>query len=207
MTKICVLYARVSTPTQDPMLQLADLRQYAQQRQLQIYKEYVDQGISGSISSRPQLNLLMDEARKRKFDTVLVWRFDRFARNSQHLINVFKEFKSLGIDFISYRENIDTSTPMGEAMFTVISAMAQLERDIISERVQAGLTKAKQNGIQLGRPIRQFRTELALELRSQGKSVREIASLLNIPKSTLHKRLKPKTPLSQKPSSKIPLLS
>ena len=194
MTKTCAVYARVSTPTQDPALQLSDLRASAHQRNFPLYKEYVDIGISGSVTSRPQLNLLMDDARKRKFNTILVWRFDRFARSSQHLINALKEFKFLGIDFISYRENIDTSSPLGEAMFTVISAMTQLERDIIAERIQAGINKAKQNGIQLGRPTRHFRTDLALELRSQGKSVRTIASLLNTPKSTLHKRLKTPTP-------------
>lgn len=195
MNKTCALYARVSTPTQDPSLQLNDLRSYALQRHLKIYKEYVDHGISGSTSSRPQLNILMDEARKRKFDTVLVWRFDRFARNSQHLINALKEFKSLGIDFISYRENIDTSTPMGEAMFTVISAMSQLERDIISERIQAGLKRAKTQGTILGRPPRNnFNLNQVLELRAAGKSIRQIASALNVPKSTVGQLLVSKKP-------------
>jgi len=132
------LYARVSTTEQSNESQLLDLRRYVSDRGWQTYKEYCDNGISGTKDSRPTLNELMGDAKKRKFDAVLVWRFDRFARSTRHLINALEEFKNLGIDFVSYQENIDTSSPLGGAIFTIISAVAQLERDIIAERVKAG---------------------------------------------------------------------
>jgi DNA invertase Pin-like site-specific DNA recombinase len=142
----------VCTLDQSTDSQLLDLRRYVRERGWDIFKEYVDEGISGTKDSRPALNELMNDARKRKFDVVLVWRFDRFARSTKHLILALEEFKNLGIDFVSYQENIDTSSPLGSAIFTIISAVAQLERDIIAERVKAGLRRAKENGKKLGRP-------------------------------------------------------
>ena len=112
----------------------------------------MDEGISGTKDSRPALNELMNDAKQRRFDMVLVWRFDRFARSTKHLILALEEFKNLGIDFVSFQENIDTSSPLGSAIFTIISAVAQLERDIIAERVKAGLRRARENGKKLGRP-------------------------------------------------------
>jgi len=117
----------------------------------------------------------MEGARKREFDTVLVWRFDRFARSTQHLVNALQEFRNLGIDFISFQENIDTSSPMGEAMFTIIAAIAKLERDIISERVQGGLRKARESGKILGRPKVRIDIGKIKELKAGGMSIREIA--------------------------------
>ena len=146
------IYARVSTSDQSTDSQLLDLRRYVSDRGWQIYREYCDNGISGTKESRPALNQLMDDAKKRRFDTVLVWRFDRFARSTKHLILALEEFKNLGIDFVSYQENIDTSSPLGGAIFTIIGAVAQLERDIIAERVKAGLRRAVENGKRLGRP-------------------------------------------------------
>ncbi len=131
------LYARVSTTEQSTDSQLLDLRRYVRERGWDIFKEYVDEGISGTKDSRPALNELMNDAKKRRFDVVLVWRFDRFARSTRHLINALEEFKNLGIDFVSFQENIDTSSPLGSAIFTIISAVAQLERDIIAERVRS----------------------------------------------------------------------
>jgi len=96
----------------------------------------------------------MDDARKRKFDAMVVWRFDRFARSTKHLLLALEEFRSLGIQFISYQENIDTSSPLGQALFTIVSAVAQLERDLIRERITAGIRNARANGKQLGRPRR-----------------------------------------------------
>ena len=109
------IYARVSTSNghQSPKMQLQALREYCEAREFKIYREYVDEGVSGAKDSRPALNELMDDARKRKFDTVLVWKFDRFARSTKHLISALEEFKNLGIDFISYSENIDTTSPLG----------------------------------------------------------------------------------------------
>jgi len=146
------IYCRVSTLDQSTDSQLLDLRRYTKERGWQIFQEYCDNGISGTKDSRPALNQLMDEARKRRFDVVLVWRFDRFARSTKHLILALEEFRNLGIDFISYQENIDTSSPLGSAIFTIISAVAQLERDIIAERVKAGLRRAQENGKHIGRP-------------------------------------------------------
>ena len=146
------VYARVSTSDQSTDSQLLDLRRYLFERGWKLFNEYCDNGISGTKSSRPALNQLMNDAKKRRFDVVLVWRFDRFARSTKHLILALEEFRNLGIDFVSYQENIDTRSPLGSAIFTIISAVAQLERDIIAERVKAGLRQAKERGKRIGRP-------------------------------------------------------
>ena len=148
--KKVAIYVRVSTKDQSVGMQLNDLERYSKERGLNIFKVYEDNGVSGTKETRPALGQLMDDARKRKFNVVLVWRFDRFARSTKHLVNALYEFRNLGIDFISYQENIDTSSPLGEAIFTIISAMSKLERDIIAERVKGGLRKAKANGKQQG---------------------------------------------------------
>jgi len=179
------LYARVSTLDQSTESQLLDLRRYASERGWNTFKEYVDEGISGTKDSRPALNELMNDAKKRKFDVVLVWRFDRFARSTRHLINALEEFKNLRIDFVSYQENIDTSSPLGSAIFTIISAVAQLERDIIAERVKAGLRRARENGKKLGRPRASIDGGKVHRLRSQGLSHRAIATQLGISHSTV----------------------
>ena len=173
--KKAAIYVRVSTTDQDPEMQLLDLRRYVQQRGFYVYQEYVDVGISGTKTNRPALDALMDAARKRLFDVVLVWRFDRFARSTKHLVDALHEFRSLNIDFISYQEAIDTSSPIGEAMFTIISAMAKLERDIIVERVKAGMRKAKEQGKRIGRPKAVVDVDKILSLRRQGLSLQAIA--------------------------------
>ena len=183
------IYARVSTTDQSTESQLLDLRRYISDRGWQTFREYCDNGVSGTKDSRPALNELMNDAKKRKFDTVLVWRFDRFARSTRHLINALEEFKNLGIDFVSYQENIDTSSPLGSAIFTIISAVAQLERDIIAERVKAGLRRAVENGKKLGRPKAGIDEEEVVRLREKGLSFREIARRLNLSKSTVARHL------------------
>ena len=135
------IYCRVSTQDQSTDSQLLDLRRYAADRGWEVYREFCDNGVSGSVDSRPALNELMNDAKKRRFDVVLVWRFDRFARSTKHLILALEEFKNLGIDFVSYQENIDTSSPLGSAIFTIISAVAQLERDIIADEGEGGVEK------------------------------------------------------------------
>jgi len=187
--KRIAIYARVSTTDQSTESQLLDLRRYTRERGWTIFKEYCDNGISGTKDSRPALNELMDSAKKRKFDVVLVWRFDRFARSTKHLILALEEFKNLGIDFVSYQENIDTSSPLGSAIFTIISAVAQLERDIIAERVKAGLRRAKENGKKLGRPRAEVSKGEIYRLHSHGLSLRKIATQLNISKSTVARYL------------------
>ena len=195
------IYARVSTTDQSTGSQLLDLRKYVSDRGWQIYREFVDEGISGTKDSRPALDQLMDDAKKRRFDIVLVWRFDRFARSTRHLINALEEFKNLGIDFVSFQENIDTSSPLGSAIFTIISAVAQLERDIIAERVKAGLRRARENGKKLGRPRVAADADKIAALRAQGRSWREIAEELGIGKGTAQRafyRL-PKNPSGKPP--------
>jgi len=145
----------------------------------------VDEGISGTKDSRPALNELMNDAKKRRFDMVLVWRFDRFARSTKHLILALEEFKNLGIDFVSFQENIDTSSPLGSAIFTIISAVAQLERDIIAERVKAGLRRARENGKKLGRPAAKIDAAEVHRLRKQGMSFRAIARQLGVSHPTV----------------------
>src|SRR6202795_5232639 len=146
------IYARVSTKDQSCELQVRDLRAYCAARAFDLVREYVDVGQSGPKDSRPEFNKLMDDARKRQFDAIVVWRFDRFAHSTKHLLSALEEFRSLGIQFISYQENIDTSSALGQALFTIVSAVAQLERDLIRERVSAGIGKARAKGKGLGPP-------------------------------------------------------
>ncbi len=187
--KRIAIYARVSTKDQSVDMQLNDLERYSKEKGFNVFKVYRD-SISGTKDARPGLNQLMNYARKRRFDVVLVWRFDRFARSTKHLVNALYEFRSLGIDFISYQENIDTSSPLGEAVFTIISAMAKLESDIIKERVRGGLRRARANGVKLGRPKSTVDTEKILEYRKQGKSVREIAKEMGLHRSKVARTLK-----------------
>ncbi|MFQ5956786.1 MAG: recombinase family protein [Candidatus Brocadiales bacterium] len=182
------IYARVSTRDQDPGLQLSELRRYVQDRSWQVYREYVEIGQSGAKDSRPQLNKLMADAKRRRFDTVLVWKFDRFARSVKHLVNSLYEFKALGIDFVSLTEGIDTSTPLGEAIFSIIGAMAQLERDLIRERVTAGMKRAREKGRALGRPKKEIDPVEVVRLKAQGLNMTEIGEVLGVSRATLFNR-------------------
>jgi DNA invertase Pin-like site-specific DNA recombinase len=147
------IYARVSTKNgQDPEMQLAELREYTRNRRWKIAGEYVDRGISGASDSRPELNRLMADANRRRFDVIAVWKFDRFARSVSHLLRALETFRALGIEFVSLSESIDTSTPTGKMVFTVLASVAELERSLIGERVRAGLRNAKARGTRLGRP-------------------------------------------------------
>jgi DNA invertase Pin-like site-specific DNA recombinase len=183
------IYARVSTRDQSCEMQLRDLRAYCAARSFDAVAEYVDVGQSGAKDSRPELNRLMDDTRKRKLDAVLVWRFDRFARSTKHLLTALEEFRSAGIQFISYQENMDTGSPLGQALFTIVAAVAQLERDLIRERVSAGIRNARAAGKQLGRPVRIVDREQILRLRAEGASVREIAAKVGVGYGTVRKRL------------------
>jgi DNA invertase Pin-like site-specific DNA recombinase len=184
-----VIYARVSTKDQSCDMQLRDLRAYCTARGYSLLHEYIDIGESGAKDSRPQLNELMAAARKRQFDAVIVWRFDRFARSTKHLLLALEEFRSLGVQFISYQENIDTTSPLGQALFTIVSAVAQLERDLIRERVSAGIRHARANGKVLGRPRRVVSSDEMKALRAQGASFRQIAKALGTSPGTVRTRL------------------
>ena len=180
--KRVALYARVSTKNngQDPETQLVALREYVTARGLEIVGEYVDVGISGAKDRRPELEKLMVDAKRQRFDAVLVARFDRFARSVRHLVMALDEFNSLGINFISLSESIDTSTPMGKMVFTVIAAVAELERSLIQERVVMGLKRAKTQGTKLGRPEVQVNLKKAERLRAAGLSYRDIGEELSV---------------------------
>jgi len=185
------LYTRVSTLDQSTEMQTSDLKRYCEQRGFEVYKEYSDQGISGVKDKRPALDELMSDAKKKKFDAVLCWRFDRMARSTKHLITALEEFRHLGIEFISYQENIDTSSPLGKAMFTIVSAIAELERNILLERVRAGLRRAKENGKILGRPRRvDINVTELRRLRDKEKlSFRQIAKRVKASSATVYKTL------------------
>jgi DNA invertase Pin-like site-specific DNA recombinase len=176
------LYGRVSTinHNQDPELQMRELREYAARRDWTIAAEYVDRGISGSKDSRPALNQMMADAHARKFDVLLVWKLDRFGRSLRHLVNALAEFESIGIAFVSLRDNLDLTTPAGRLMFQIIGAMAEFERALIQERVRAGLRNAKSKGKRLGRPkVIVDRSRIA-SLRAQGLGWKAIAQEMGI---------------------------
>ena len=175
------LYARVSTCNgQDPEMQLRELREYASRRGWTITTEYVDHGVSGSKESRPQLNELMADAHRRKFDAVLVWKIDRWGRSLTHLVNSLADLAAYGVAFVSLRDNLDLSTPSGRLMLQIIGAMAEFERSLIQERVRAGLRNARAKGQRLGRPSIDLNPAEVLQLRARGLAWRAIASQLGI---------------------------
>jgi DNA invertase Pin-like site-specific DNA recombinase len=184
------LYARVSTvSSQDPEMQLRELREYTVRRGWQIVGEYIDHGVSGSRESRPELNKLMADAHQRKFDAVLVWKVDRFGRSLRHLVNALADLGALGVAFVSMRDNLDLTTPSGRLMFQIIGAMSEFERSLIQERVRAGLANARAKGKLLGRPVRIVDREAIARLHAEGLSVRQIAARLGIGYGTARARL------------------
>jgi DNA invertase Pin-like site-specific DNA recombinase len=185
------LYARVSTSDkgQDPEMQLRETREYCERRNWTIASEYVDIGFSGSKDSRPQLNKLMVGAKQRRFDAVLVWKLDRFGRSLKHLVSALGEFEALGIAFVSLRDSFDLTTPAGRLMFNMVASFAEFERDLIRERVRAGIANRRAKGFRVGRkPVSIDSTRLQA-LRSQGHTIREIADALGISRSLVHKTL------------------
>ena len=151
---------------------------------------YVDEGVSGSKDRRPALDRLMADARAGRLDLVAVWRFDRFARNTAHLLAAMDEVRALGVHFVSLREQVDTSTPMGKAMFTILSAISELERDLIRERVVAGVRRAQAAGKHCGRPRVDLDPRPALALLREGRSLKEVSAILKLSRATLRRRLR-----------------
>lgn len=185
------LYARVSTldKGQDPEMQLRELRAHAASQNLTVFEEYLDHGISGAKSSRPALDRMMEDARLRKFDAVLVWKLDRFSRSLRHLINSLELLATSQVAFISLRDNLDLSTPSGRLMFQMIGAFAEFEREITRERVRAGLRNARAKGKTLGRKQRAgVDVDWIRRLRSAGKSWRQIQKETGIPQATCRDR-------------------
>jgi DNA invertase Pin-like site-specific DNA recombinase len=161
-------------------MQTRELRQFAEARGWTVSGEYIDQGVSGAKDSRPELNRLMVDAHKRRFDVVCVWRFDRFARSVSHLLRALETFRALGIDFVSYTEQMDTSTPAGKMVFTVLGAVAELERSLTVERVRAGLRNARAKGKRIGRPSSDVDASQIALLRAKSVSWREIGRRLGV---------------------------
>jgi DNA invertase Pin-like site-specific DNA recombinase len=186
--KRVAIYARVSTDGQDEGMQLTALREMVIQRGWEIKAEYVDHGVS-SRDVRPQLENLMRDAHKRKFDVVAVWKFDRFARSTKELVFALEQFQTLGIDFVSVTQSIDTSGPMGRLVFGVLAAIAEFERDLIRERVLAGIKEAKRQGKHCGRPAIEFDVDSAADLRKAGLSWRKLAAATGVPVHLLRARL------------------
>jgi DNA invertase Pin-like site-specific DNA recombinase len=182
-----VLYSRVSTNNgQDPEMQSREIREYCQRRGWPLVGEYVDRGISGAKERRPQLDQLIADAHKRKFEIIVVWKFDRFARSVSHLLRALENFRALGIEFVSLSEQIDTSTPTGKMIFTVLGAVAELERSLIAERVRAGLRNARAKGKRLGRPIKKVDPAQIAALRAQGVPWRRIGATLGVSAATAY---------------------
>src|SRR6202163_587240 len=213
-TNRVAVYSRVSTHHgQDPELQLRELREYCASRGLTIAHEYTHVGYSGCKESRRALNQLMADARRRRFDAVLVWKLDRYGRSLRHLVNALAELEALGLSFISLRDNLDLSTPSGRLMFQIIGAMAEFERSLIQERVKAGLRNAKAKGKRLGRP-RVIVDEIAiLAMRDSGASWRTVSGKLGIGLGTAHRIAQPRsknpcgTPIGTLPVAAAAILS
>jgi DNA invertase Pin-like site-specific DNA recombinase len=183
--KRAVLYCRVSTLDQNPETQLLDLRQFAVQRGLKIVGEYTDHGFSGAKARRPELDRMMEDARRHRFDVLMVWSIDRLARNTKHLLQVLDELNGRGIQFVSQREAIDTEGPLGRAIVVIVSAMAELERCSIIERVRAGMRRAKMEGRRIGRAPLQVNRALLLRDRDRGLSLNQLAKAHGISKASV----------------------
>ncbi len=219
MVKRATAYVRVSTTRkkrrgdalafdQNPEVQEQPLRDLIAQRGWQLDRIYSDRA-SGAKERRPGLDRLLTDARRGAFDVVVVWRFDRFARSVKQLVLALEEFRALGIDFISYQEALDSSTPMGKAMFTIIAAMAELERSVIRERVVAGLEYARERGTRsgkaIGRPKAVFRRDQVAALRSQGLSWRRVARSLGVGEGTVRRVLAQAAPAKPPTACQNPL--
>jgi len=186
--KRAALYMRVSTVDQHPETQLLDLRQLAAQRGYAIMREYTDT-LSGTKSKRPGLDQMMADARRGRFDVVVVWAFDRLARSTRHFLEILDELNHLNIEFVSFRENIDTGGPLGRAMIIIVGAIAELERNLIIERVRAGMRRARLEGQQIGRrPLELDEAAIARD-RAQGQSLRQVARNHQISTATVRKVL------------------
>jgi DNA invertase Pin-like site-specific DNA recombinase len=161
------------------------LKEYCHRRGWLVFDCYVDNGVSGKKDSRPQLNRMMQDAHERQFDVVVVWRFDRFARSVSHLLRALETFNSLGVQFVSLSEQVDTSTPTGKMVFTVLGAVAELERNLTVERVRAGLRHARAKGKCLGRPKKSVDAAQIKSMRAAGDSWRVIARKLGVSVGTV----------------------
>jgi DNA invertase Pin-like site-specific DNA recombinase len=183
--KRAAIYARVSTPEQHVEMQLYDLRQLAAQRGFEVVAEFTDNGVSGTKARRHGLDSLMADARKRKFSVVLVAAFDRVARSTKHFLQVMDEFDDLGIEFVSRRENVDTSGPMGRLFLTLIGSIAELESELIRERIRAGMRRRKLEGYRLGRQPLDVDREAIVAARLSGMSLTQTAKKYSVSRASV----------------------
>jgi DNA invertase Pin-like site-specific DNA recombinase len=188
--KRAALYLRVSTVDQNPETQALDLRQFAVQRGLEIVETYTDHGVSGTKGRRPALDKMMEDARRHKFDVAVVWSCDRLARSTKHLLQVLDELNGFGIQFLSQREAIDTEGPLGRAIIVIVSAIAELERSLIVERVRAGMRRAKLEGRQIGRARLDIDRQQVVTDRRTGMSLTNVAKRHNISRATVCRLMK-----------------
>ena len=186
--KIAV-YGRVSTAEQNAAMQIEELRAYCIRRQWDIVEEFIDSGVSGSKESRPALNRLLADAKRRRFDTILVYRYDRFARSLRQLVNALAEFDALGIHFVSLHEGVDTSTPNGRLVFGIFASIAEFERELIRGRVRSGLAAARARGKRIGRPNSDVDTARIAQLRASNVSWREIERQVGVSARTARRSL------------------
>src|ERR1700728_408974 len=179
MSQRVAIYARVSTlHNQTPEMQLAELREYASRRGWEVNAEYVDLGVSGSRESRPELNRMLEAAHSRTFDAVVCWKLDRLGRSLKHLVTTIEDLSAYGVAFVSLRDNLDLSTPSGRLMLHIIAAMAEFERELIRERVAAGIQAARNRGKRIGRPRAYVNPEKIRSLRAEGVPWREVSRRL-----------------------------
>lgn len=190
MSKRVAIYTRVSTLDQNTHSQLYDLQNLARQRGFEIVKEYTDHGISGARARRPALDELLRDARRGEFDVLLVWACDRLARSVKHFLEVLDELSHLNVEFVSFREQLDTAGPLGRAVVTIVSVVAELERSLIVERVRAGMRRAKLEGRHIGRRPLMVDRSAVLRERAQGRSLSQIATTFRISRATASRLIK-----------------
>ena len=196
------IYARVSTFDQEPENQLVELRRYVHARGWS-FQEYIDRGVSGAKDRRPALDSLVQDARRRRFDVLVCWRLDRLGRNLKHLITLLEDLQALGVPFVSLAEGIDATTPAGKLQMHILGAIAEFERERIRERVMAGLQRARNQGLKLGRPVHQVPEERLAAVR--GLSVRQAAVRLGVSPATAHRWMSQKShPKSTSPTPENP---
>jgi DNA invertase Pin-like site-specific DNA recombinase len=192
--KRAAIYARVSTHNgQNPEMQVSEIRDYCERRGWEVVGEFVDTGISGSKERRPALDPLLSLCRKRSVDAVVVYRYDRFARSLRQLVNALEEFRTLGIDFVSLHEGVDTSTPNGRLVFGIFASIAEFERELIRDRVRSGLAAAKARGKRLGRPRKDVDATAIARLRAEGASWATIGKTLAIGEGTARRTARSST--------------
>lgn len=185
----CARYLRVSKLDQNPALQDDETKEFISRRGWKLTGTYIDHGISGSREKRPELDRLLQDAKRGKFDVLLVWKSDRLFRSLRHMVTTLDDLASLKVGFVSVTEPFDSTTPSGRLLVHLVSAMAEFERSIMIERTRAGIQAAKKRGARVGRPRVRVDLDRAYDLRERGKTLREVADELGVGVATLHRAI------------------